>query len=485
MKQIFTSLLIFTLCFCKTGNLFAQVNVGDSLALVDFYDSTNGVNWKHHDNWLTPAPVSTWYGVGVSNGRVISLNLYNNKVVGKIPSSLGNLSRLQTLICAGNRIKGSIPSSLGNLLMLQTLELDGNLLSDSIPSSLGNLSKLQTLWCSQNNIMGSIPSSLGNLSSLHTLGLDFNQLTGNIPSSLGNLSHLTQLSLSYNNLSGALPVSLGNLSNLQTLLISNNQLSDSMPASLGNLSSLKDLVPNNNQLSGSIPESFGNLSKVFSISIDHNQLSGTIPSSLDSLSRASFHLDYNKFTFSGMEGLVQSSRHTIVYAPQSTLPIIKSGKTLSANAGGTLSNNTYNWYKDWVLVSTKVGDSTFKTTGAGNYNVLVTNSIATALTLYSDTITVTSSPGTENMISKAANTKTFIYPNPANVFINLKLDKPANSNTYVMIYDMQHKIIMQRKIATGALTQQYSINNLLPGNYTLILIENGKRTHKEPFTVAR
>lgn len=64
MKQIFTILLIIlTICFFKPNSANAQINVNDSLALVDLYNSTNGPNWNDHTNWLTSAPVSTWYGI--------------------------------------------------------------------------------------------------------------------------------------------------------------------------------------------------------------------------------------------------------------------------------------------------------------------------------------------------------------------------------------------------------------------------------------
>ena len=60
-----------------------------------------------------------------------------------------------------------------------------------------------------------------------------------------------------------------------------------------------------------------------------------------------------------------------------------------ANAGGTLGNNTYYWYKDDVLVQTKTGDSTFVSSGSGTYYATVTNRVVNGLTLYTDTITIT------------------------------------------------------------------------------------------------
>ena len=32
-------------------------------ALVALFEATNGANWMHRDNWLSEAPIATWYGV--------------------------------------------------------------------------------------------------------------------------------------------------------------------------------------------------------------------------------------------------------------------------------------------------------------------------------------------------------------------------------------------------------------------------------------
>ena len=71
MKKIFTCLASAIICV-NIHNLFAQVNVQDSLALVDLYNSTGGPNWANQDNWLA-GTVSTWYGILVTEGRVIAI----------------------------------------------------------------------------------------------------------------------------------------------------------------------------------------------------------------------------------------------------------------------------------------------------------------------------------------------------------------------------------------------------------------------------
>ncbi len=360
-----------------------------------------------------------------------------NRLTGSIPSSIGNLINLQSLDLDDNLLSGGIPPSLGNLLNLTNLELNGNQLSDSIPSSLGNLVNLTRLHLWQNQLSGSIPSSIGNLVNLWDLWLRENQLSGSIPSSLGNLVNLGRLELEVNQFSGSIPSSLGNLVNLNTLNLSYNSLSDSIPSSLGNLVNLSELTLGHNQLSGSIPSSVGNLVNLTSWSLYVNEVSGRIPSSIGNLvnltflqlawnqlsdtipasignlvnlrylylnsnqlsdtipasignlvnliTEGSLNLSSNRFTFESME-LIAQTLPAATYSPQAAIPVYQNGNALSVSAGGTLSNNTYNWYKDGLLNTTIYGDSIFTPIANGSYSVAVTNTIATQLTLYSDTV---------------------------------------------------------------------------------------------------
>ena len=67
MKTLFTFCLLFAFCINAAITTKAQVDVNDSLALVDLYNSTNGPSWTHHDNWLT-GPVGSWYGIYLTDG---------------------------------------------------------------------------------------------------------------------------------------------------------------------------------------------------------------------------------------------------------------------------------------------------------------------------------------------------------------------------------------------------------------------------------
>jgi uncharacterized repeat protein (TIGR01451 family) len=356
--------LFFALCVTKTFTTFSQVNTQDSLAIVDFYDSTNGPNWLHNTNWLTAAPLSSWYGVKVKDNRITGLLLYNNNLSGLIPLSFANLTDLDTLNLMFNQLTGTISAFVSNLSQLKYLNL------------------------AYNQLTGAIPESLGNLSNLILLALDHNLLNkGIIPSSLGNLTNLTVMELDVDSLTGSIPTSIGNLTNLSWLSLGGNQLIGSVPSSLGNLTNLTVLAVEGNQLTGSIPASLGNLKKMSNISLAGNNLSDSIPSTLANFPVLNYFLLYsNKLTFAGMEQLAEAYGSKLYYDPQANISLHYNGNTLSVSAGGTLANDTFHWYRNGILINTVPGDSTLQVTNTGSYSVTVTNAIAKKLTLYSDTV---------------------------------------------------------------------------------------------------
>jgi|GEM_PF-646328 len=392
----------------------------DSLALVDLFLSTTTqyYRWFNRDNWLTNTPLSKWYGVTVDkvSGRVTELNLKDNNLNGAIPLSIGCLTKLQVLDLEKNNISGILPTSLGNLSSLITLNIGnsfqlygdlpasiGNLsnlfnlniyatnITGKIPSSFSKLNKLGKLNLWSNNIEGEIPDFLGNLQGLYNISLGINYLQGTIPSSLGNLGNLGVLDLSHNQLTGSIPASLGKLKSLQSLYLTNNQLTGNIPEELGNITLLNSLYLGYNQLTGSIPNSFRNFKGYpFFINLANNQLSGPIPLGFDSIpALGSVGLQNNRFTFSGMEELQLADKTpSLEYSPQAIIPIYYQNGKLFVSAGGKLSNNTYQWYRNSNKYATVTGDSTLQPAKSGIYKVAVTNAIATQLTLFSDSIAV-------------------------------------------------------------------------------------------------
>ena len=162
--------ILFYVLFAMFANVTTTanaqaVNVQDSLALVDLYNSTDGPHWVNNTNWLT-GPVKIWYGITVKDDRIEQINLNYENLNGTLPPSLGNLVKLESLILYANHLQGSIPSELGNLALLTSLNLYGNQLSGSIPSELGNLINLSYLSLGVNQLSGNIPASLGDLINL-------------------------------------------------------------------------------------------------------------------------------------------------------------------------------------------------------------------------------------------------------------------------------------------------------------------------------
>ena len=262
------------------------------------YDATDGDNWKNNDNWLTDAPLDSWYGLTLDNReRIIYMSLSANGLSGTIPRELGYLPDLETLSLASNDLYGTIPPDLGNLAKLRQLRLHWNSLSGGIPPELGNLEALTQLLLSGNLLVGSIPTELGKLRSLAQLAVTDNGLSGSIPPELGRLRNLRSLSLNKNALSGSIPPELGSLIYLGGMSLQDNYLSGSIPAELGLLPRLGYLNLSNNDLTGAIPPELGDLPNLTNLNFFRNDLTGTIPAELGSLAKIKFlSLNSNKLT---------------------------------------------------------------------------------------------------------------------------------------------------------------------------------------------
>ncbi len=441
MKKL---LLTIGLLFSLFNMVFAQVNEADSLELVRFYEANNdGDSWSFFYRWLE-GPVSTWEGVVLyqDGARVkdICIDEYGSYwdpdtlvlidfklsalrtlkftdcvIGGEIPDFTG-IPRLRKLQIEYSIIEEKIPN-FSNLPKLTHLTLFHNQINDSI-SDFANLPKLTYIDLSHNQLSGSIPN-FTNLPELYHLDLSHNQLSGSIPN-FTNLPELYHLDLSHNQLSGSIP-NFTNLPELYRLNLSHNQLSDTIP-DFANLTTIKDLELQNNQLSGSIPEftnsidlgdidlsnnqltgsipSFANIS-LTSLNLKNNQLTGTIPaiyplhmlfisnnqltgplSVLIDSEIMELHIDKNQFNFDDIEfNILYAQPYDFIYSPQACIPIHKNGDTLYVSAGGTLSNNTYYWYKDGTFLTTIEGDSTFIIPQTGTYTCEVDNDLAPELIL--------------------------------------------------------------------------------------------------------
>ncbi|XP_060171488.1 receptor kinase-like protein Xa21 [Lycium barbarum] len=274
-----------------------QMERTDIEALLSFKHLITNNNSFLSKNWTTNTSFCSWFGITCTpqSQRVMSLNLPNMNLEGKISPSLANLSFLSMLNLSNNILSGNIPTEIGNLSQLVQLDLSHNQLSGSIPPSIfinNSLSgsflvnevkgplNLEVIDLSYNRIIGEIPSRLCQFSKLRTLVLSYNNLTGQIPRNIGCLNRLESFYVTQNAIGGTIPLSLTNISTLQFLGCVNNHIGGAIPQELGNLPKLKMLGFDFNNLTGEIPESIFNISSLEYIAFTDNDLSGRIPTSV-------------------------------------------------------------------------------------------------------------------------------------------------------------------------------------------------------------
>lgn len=209
--------VVFPLCFIAIAQTSAQ-RIEGSIAQSDWeglkalYAATGGENWKNNSGWnvnreYPPGPdsLAKWYGVTLSGGRVVELDLSDNGLTGFLPVELGSLSNLQVLDLKQNEISGPIGPWINELTALVKLRLQKNRLTGPIPNELGELIQLEYLNLRGNQLQGVVPESLEKLQELRGLWLHANQLSGSIPEGIIRLPNLGWLWLGENpDLSGVI-----------------------------------------------------------------------------------------------------------------------------------------------------------------------------------------------------------------------------------------------------------------------------------------
>lgn len=297
--------------------LKAQVNVSDSLVLMDIYKNMDGENWK--TKWDTTARVSTWFGVYLANNRVERILLGGNNLSGELPASVVNLDQLSILNFYNNKTTGQIPDSIGNLSKLTDLNFGFNKLSGELPESIGNLKNLQRLDLNRNELTGNIPDTLYTLSNLTTIYFSNNQFSGSISPKIGQLTKLEGLYLNSNNFNGAIPETIGALTELKSYYMGRNQFTSTpedlykctnlealnieynpittIPATYADFIKLRILNISGLNIGPNFPDFILALSNLNSLFLTNCGIEGEIPKDLASLNLLSYlNLSYNKFS---------------------------------------------------------------------------------------------------------------------------------------------------------------------------------------------
>ncbi|KAL3344782.1 hypothetical protein AABB24_023962, partial [Solanum stoloniferum] len=290
----------------------------------------------------------------LSNLEYLDLRLNDNKLIGNLPKSFGQLPNLQFCFMSSNRLEGVLTeehfTNLTNLKFFSASKSNFTLRvsSDWIPSfqasdivmggwRLGpdfplwiqTQQSIMNLDISNAGIVGEVPTWFWNLSSqIRFLNMSHNQLIGKIPtfsisdSSMGSggpwliylssnnfsglLPHIptmvTELDLSDNTFSEGLTGFLCDKKNesymLEILHLGGNRFSEEIPDCWMNWPELRVVNLGENKLTGGIPRSIGALTNLKSLDLKRNKLSGPLPSSLNNCTRL-WKIDMNENEFDG------------------------------------------------------------------------------------------------------------------------------------------------------------------------------------------
>lgn len=160
------------LCLAQEGTA-CSISQSEYNALQSLFDSLDGQHWL----WDTTQPPTThwsfpsalydpclesWQGLefdltSTGDCTVVALELPSMALVGSIPPlALGNLSNVVTLDVALNFLSGSLPSSIGQLKLLSSLLFDHTHIDGTLPDNLFALTNLKTLVFSNTHISGSV-----------------------------------------------------------------------------------------------------------------------------------------------------------------------------------------------------------------------------------------------------------------------------------------------------------------------------------------
>ncbi|CAM0950898.1 unnamed protein product [Alopecurus aequalis] len=261
-------------------------------------------------------------------GRIVDLDLSNNRLVGALPASFAKCNSLEVLDLGGNQLSGnfvaSVISTISSLRMLrlsfnnitganplpvlaagcpllEVIDLGSNEFDGEImPDICSSLPSLRKLFLPNNYLNGTVPASLGNCANLESIDLSFNYLVGQIPPEIITLPKLVDLVVWANGLSGVIPdILCSNGTTLETLVISYNNFTGGIPPSITRCVNLIWVSLSGNRLTGSVPAGFAKLQKLAILQLNKNLLSGRVPAELGRCSNLIW-LDLNSNSLTGM-----------------------------------------------------------------------------------------------------------------------------------------------------------------------------------------
>ncbi|CAL9750747.1 unnamed protein product [Musa acuminata subsp. burmannicoides] len=208
------------------------------------------------------------------------LDLSRNNIGGELINSFNGLSTcsrgasLSSLLLNGNNLSGIIPSSMGQLSRLNEVDLSSNSLAGNITEAhFLNLTSLSKLIIASNSLNIMLPNDWRPPFNASIIDMSFCHLRGKFPSWIRTQQQLQRLYLSGVGVSGSLPIWFSNFSkNLEILYLSSNYLTGQLPSAPQFILDLS-----NNSFLGPIPLSFKEAKTLFLLSLSHNLINGDFP----------------------------------------------------------------------------------------------------------------------------------------------------------------------------------------------------------------
>lgn len=254
--------------FIQSGE---SVVAEDSLALVAYYQSTNGDQWIDNSGWLQD-PVAFWIGVRtvseVSPGewRVTEIDMPRDNMTqpGPFPPEMKDLEHVWFWKSDVNLHSGAIPPEIAQMPRLEELLIRTNVLTGDVPwEDFAQQPTIQEFRVRQNYLTGEMPAMLGGNGQwpvLRRIFLDGNLIAGQIPEVHPDLISLNQIYFHNLRLTGPIP-DYSHLPAVEFYRIANNNLdAGPFPEFISNWAeTLQRLEIQNTNRTGSIPFWFTSL----------------------------------------------------------------------------------------------------------------------------------------------------------------------------------------------------------------------------------
>ncbi|KAL1829621.1 hypothetical protein ACET3Z_008033 [Daucus carota] len=243
-----------------------------------------------------------------------------NYLSGTIPPEWGS-TQLTLISLLVNRLSGKIPKELGNITTLKYLTLEANEFSGTLPAEFQNLQNLETLMLSSNQFSGRLPATLAGLKNLTDFRINDNNFSGPIPEFIQSWNLLTRLEMCGSGLEGPIPSNISVLEKLIDLRITDIKSPIQQFPDLSRITGIIRLVLRSCNLSGEFPPYIWQMQLVEVVDASFNRLVGEIPNDIsgkslrmvflagnmlsgnipESILKDGFSVDlsYNNFTWQG------------------------------------------------------------------------------------------------------------------------------------------------------------------------------------------